>query len=52
MQNVRGSVKGKAQVKVTKIKLSLSLTKHHAMKMYCGSGGIAPRILNLCTRWK
>jgi len=29
-----------------KLKLSLSLTKHHAMK---GSGGIAPRILDLGT---
>jgi hypothetical protein len=26
-------------------KLSLCLTKHHAMKTYWGSGGIAPRIL-------
>jgi hypothetical protein len=28
-----------------KVKLSLCLTKHHAMKAYRGSGGIAPRIL-------
>jgi hypothetical protein len=28
-----------------KVKLSLCLTKHHAMKTYWGSGGIAPRIL-------
>jgi hypothetical protein len=27
--------------------LSLCLTKHHAMKTYWGSGGIAPRILDL-----
>jgi hypothetical protein len=27
------------------VKLSLCLTKHHAMKAYWGSGGIAPRIL-------
>jgi hypothetical protein len=27
--------------------LSLCLTKHHAMKTYWGSGGIAPRILTL-----
>jgi hypothetical protein len=29
----------------SKVKLSLCLTKHHAMKAYWGSGGIAPRIL-------
>jgi len=39
-------------VKGEKVKLSLCLTKHHAMKMYWGSGGIAPRILDLGTRWK
>jgi hypothetical protein len=37
----------KAKVKV---KLSLCLTKHHAMKTYWGSGSIAPRILDLGTR--
>jgi hypothetical protein len=31
--------------------LSLCLTKHHTMKTYWGSGGIAPRILDLGTRW-
>jgi hypothetical protein len=31
---------------------SLCLTKHHAMKAYWGSGGIAPRILDLGTRWR
>jgi hypothetical protein len=31
---------------------SLCLTKHHAMKVYWGSGGIAPRILDLGTRWR
>jgi hypothetical protein len=35
-----------------KVKLSLCLTKHHAMKSYWGSGGIAPRILDLGTRWR
>jgi hypothetical protein len=35
-----------------KVKLSLCSTKHYAMKTYCGSGGIAPRILNLDTRWR
>jgi hypothetical protein len=35
-----------------KRKLSLCLTKHHAMKTYCGSGGIGPRILDLGTRWR
>jgi hypothetical protein len=38
------------KVKV-KVKLSLCLTKHHAMKTYWGSGGIAPRIIDLGTRW-
>jgi hypothetical protein len=28
-----------------KVKLSLCLTKHHAMKAYWGSGGIGPLIL-------
>jgi hypothetical protein len=32
------------------VKLSLCLTKHHAMKTYWGSGGIAPHILDLGTR--
>jgi hypothetical protein len=31
--------------------LSLYSTKHHTMKTYWGSGGIAPRILDLGTRW-
>jgi hypothetical protein len=35
-----------------KVKLSLRLTKHHAMKTYCGSGGVAPCILDLGTRWR
>jgi hypothetical protein len=35
-----------------KAKLSLCLTKHHTMKTYCGSGGIAPCILNLGTKWR
>jgi hypothetical protein len=34
------------------LKLSLCLTKHHAMKTYWGSGGIAPRSLDLGTRWR
>jgi len=34
-----------------KVKLSLLLTKHHAMKTYWGSEDIAPRILNLDTSW-
>jgi hypothetical protein len=32
-----------------KVNLSLCLTKHHAMKTYWGSGGIASRILDLGT---
>jgi hypothetical protein len=38
------------KVKV-KVKLSLCLTKHHDMKTCWGSGGIAPGIPNLGTRW-
>jgi hypothetical protein len=37
---------------LVKVKLPLCLTKHDAMKTYCGSGGIAPRILDLGTRWR
>jgi len=32
--------------------LTLCLTKHHAMKTYWGSGGTAPCILGLGTRWR
>jgi hypothetical protein len=32
-----------------KLKLSLCLTKHHAMKTYWGSGCVASRTLNLGT---
>jgi hypothetical protein len=35
-----------------KVKLSLCLTKHYAMKTYWGSGSIAPHILNLGIRWR
>jgi hypothetical protein len=40
--------------KVKKVKLSLwfLLTEHHATKAYWGSGGIAPCILDLGTRWR
>jgi imidazoleglycerol phosphate dehydratase HisB len=42
----------KVKVKV-KVKFSLGfLTEHHALKAYLGSGGIAPRILDLLTRWR
>jgi len=34
-----------------KVKLSLCVTKHHATKMYWGSIGTAPRILNQGIRW-
>jgi len=33
-------------------KVALCLTKHHAMKTYCRSGGIAPHILDLGMRWR
>jgi hypothetical protein len=35
-----------------KVKLSLCLAKHHAMKTCWGSGYIAPRIFYLGTRWR
>jgi hypothetical protein len=35
-----------------KVKLSVCLTKHHAMETYWGSGGITPLILDLGTRWE
>jgi len=39
-----GKIDFPADVKL-KVKLSLCLTKHHAVKACLGSGGIAPRIL-------
>jgi hypothetical protein len=39
------------KVKV-KIKLSLCLTKHHAIKTYWESGSTASHILDLNTRWR
>jgi hypothetical protein len=35
-----------------KVKLSLCLTKHHAVKTYWGTSGIVPRTLDLATRWR
>jgi hypothetical protein len=58
LRSVFASVKNKpemyksyVELKV-KVKLSLFLTKHHAMKTYWGSGVIAPRIIVLGTRWR
>jgi hypothetical protein len=49
----RGAVIVKVWEKVkVKVKFSLCLTKHHSVKTYWGSGGIAPRILNFGTSWK
>jgi hypothetical protein len=39
-------------IKKVKVKLSLCLTKHHAMETYGGSGGVAPSILDLGTIWR
>jgi hypothetical protein len=39
-------------LKVKKVKLSLCLTKHHAMHTYWGNGRIAPLILGLGNRWR
>jgi hypothetical protein len=41
-----------AQLEVKEVKLSLCVTKHHAMKTYGGNGGVAPRILDFGTRWR
>jgi flagellar basal body-associated protein FliL len=41
-----------AAAKGKKVKLSLCITQHHAMKTYRGSGGIAPCILDCGTRWR
>jgi hypothetical protein len=43
---VSGKQHGKCKGKVV---LCFFLTEHHAMKAYWGSGGIAPRILDLGT---
>jgi hypothetical protein len=51
LRNSSSSKKWKVHSKA-KIKLSLYLTKHHAMKTYLGSGCIAPRILNFGTWWR
>jgi hypothetical protein len=45
------SVAGKI-IEGKKLKLSLCLTKHHTVKMYWDSGDIAPRILDVGTRWR
>jgi hypothetical protein len=37
---------------VERVKLSLCWTKHHAMKAFRGSGGIAPCIIDHGTRWR
>jgi len=34
------------------VKLSLCLAKYHAMKTFWVSGGMAPRVPNLCARWR
>jgi hypothetical protein len=50
-KNVPCKVETRKGKKGKRVKLSLCLTKHHAMKTYWGSGGIAPHILDLDTRW-
>jgi hypothetical protein len=45
LEHITGKGKGKT-VPV------LFLTEHYAMKAYQGNGGIAPRILDLGTRWR
>jgi hypothetical protein len=52
-KHVKGPRKreGLCLLRVKKVKLTLCLTKHQAMKAYWGSAGIAPRFLDLGTRW-
>jgi hypothetical protein len=40
------------KVKVKVVPVLLFLTEHHAMKVYWGSVGTIPRILELGTRWR
>jgi hypothetical protein len=40
------------KARISNVRSSLCLTKHHAMKTFRGSGSIAPRILNLGARWR
>jgi hypothetical protein len=35
-----------------RLKLTLCITKYHAMRTYWGSGDVAPHILNLGARWR
>jgi hypothetical protein len=37
---------------VNVVPVLLFLTEHHVMNSYCGTGGIAPRILDIGTRWR
>jgi hypothetical protein len=48
---IQKETENKLKYKV-KVKLSLCLTKHYATKTCWGSGGIAPRILELETIWR
>jgi hypothetical protein len=48
IQNVRPRLRPGKKKKVK----SLCSTEHHAMETYWGSGGIAPRILDLGTKWR
>jgi hypothetical protein len=50
-QQGKGKGKGKCKGK-GKVVPVLSLTEHHAMEAYWGSGGTDPRILDLGSRWR
>jgi hypothetical protein len=57
--NLRSLFANKVKVKVkfflykSKVKVvPVLLIKHHAMKAYWGNGSIAPRILDLGSRWE
>jgi len=51
MKEITGHEQGIRRERDVKGK-SLCLTKHHAMRTYWGSEGIAPRILHLGTRYR
>jgi hypothetical protein len=53
-QNLYGNTEKETAMSVTvsKVKVLLYLTKHHAMKAYWGSGGTCRCIPNLGTKWR
>jgi hypothetical protein len=44
--------KSRMKGKVKRKRCPCTLTEHHAMKAYWGSGGMTTRIVDLGTRWR